>query len=293
MALVARLRNDNKRQYLVMPLVPDVVDDVRDVMTARVDSLLGEDLEVIDYEPGYILEEGQVFRLEDQQIADHIYDAFRNTAVLDRLEGNDIQAQGVGGVFGQWEIGNRVVTVGQSLSSAYALQRPSGLSLLCHDGNNFIRLTGQGVTLRRATDIAIVGHEIRFLTYQTATRLLDLTEHFEAATNEVLEHFASFDALLVEDLPAFTNNADTWVRRKVALIVRRQVLSRASMEAIQEAAECERLEVDFRTNDGTTRIVLPSDKTRLKNLLRFLDEDLFYGALTGDSFITSSKRRRP
>jgi hypothetical protein len=293
MTLVARLRNENNGRYRVMPLVPDVVDDVRDVMTERVDSLLGEDLEVIDYEPGYILEEGQVFKLVDQQIADHVYDAFRNTAVLDRLEGNDIQAQGVGGVFGQWEIGNRIVTVGQSLSSAYALQRASGLSLLCHDGNNYIRLTGQGVTLRKATDIALVGHEIRFLTYQTATRLLDLAAHFEAATNEVLEQFASLDPLVVEDLPTFTNNADTWVRRKVALIIRRQVLSRASMETIREAAERERVEVDFRTNDGTTRIALPSEKTRLKNLLRFLDEDLFYGALTGDSFITSSKRRRP
>lgn len=126
MTLVARLRNENNRRYRVMPLVPDVVDDVRSVMTARLDSLLGEDLEVIDYDPGYILEEGQVFKLVDEQIADHVYDAFRNTAVLDRLEGNDIQAQGVGGVFGQWEIGNRIVTVGQSLTSAYALQRLQG-----------------------------------------------------------------------------------------------------------------------------------------------------------------------
>jgi hypothetical protein len=275
-----------------MPLVADVVDDVRNVMTAGIDSLLGEGLEVIDYEPGYILEEGQVFRLEDHQIAEHVYDAFRNTAVLDRLESNDIQTQCLGGVMGQWEMENRIVTVGQSLSSAYALQRASGLSLLCHDGNNYIRLTGQGVTLRRATDIALIGGEIRFLTYQTATRLLDLAEHFEAATNEVLEQFASLDPLLVEDLQAFTNNADTWVRRKVALIIRRHVLSRTSMEKIQEAAERERVEVEFRTSDGTTRIVLPSDKPRLKILLRFLDEDLFYGALTGDSFITSSKRRR-
>lgn len=293
MTLIARLRNENNGRYRVMPLVPDVVEDVRDVMTARINSLIGYDLEVINYEPGYILEEGQVFRLEDQQIADHVYDAFQNTAVLDRLEGKDIQAQGVGGVFGQWEIENRIVTVGQSLSSAYALQRASGLSLLCHDGNNYIRLTGQGVTLRRATDIALVGHEIRFLTYQTATRLLDLAEHFEEATNEVLKQFAALDQLFVDDPHTFTNNADSWVRRKVALIIRRQVLNRAPMDLIQEAAERERVEVNFRIEDGATRIALPSDKSSLKNLLRFLDEDLFYGALTGDSFITSSKRRRP
>jgi hypothetical protein len=41
--------------------------------------------------------------------------------VLDSLDSNDINAQGVGGVFGQWEIENRIVAVGQSLSSAYAL----------------------------------------------------------------------------------------------------------------------------------------------------------------------------
>jgi hypothetical protein len=55
-----------------MPLIADV----RHVMTARVDLLLGEHLEVVDYEPGYILEDCQVFRLLGQQIADHIYDAF-------------------------------------------------------------------------------------------------------------------------------------------------------------------------------------------------------------------------
>jgi len=41
--------------------------------------------------------------------------------VLDSLDSNDINAQGVGDVFGQWEIENRIVAVGQSLSSAYAL----------------------------------------------------------------------------------------------------------------------------------------------------------------------------
>lgn len=83
--------------------------------------LLGEHLEVVDYEPVYILEDCQVFRLVGQQIADHIYDAFRSTAVLDSLDSYDINAQGVGDVFGQWEIENRIVAVGQSLSSAYAL----------------------------------------------------------------------------------------------------------------------------------------------------------------------------
>lgn len=293
MTLVARLRNDNNGRYRVMPLVPDVVEDVRAVMSAKLDSLLGEDLEVIEYEPGYILEKGQVFRLVDQQITDHVYAAFRNTAVLDRLEGNDIQAPGVGGVFGQWEIENRIITLGQSLSSAYALQRASGLSLLCHDGNTYTRLTGQGITLRRATDIVLMGNEIRFLTYQGAARLVELTEHFEEATNEVLGQFAALDQLAIDSLQILTNNADTWVRRKVALIMRRQVLSRAPIETIREMAEREQVTVNFRIENGSARIMLPSDKPSLKNLLRFLDEDLFYGALTGDSFITSSKRRRP
>jgi hypothetical protein len=293
MTLVARLRNEVNECYRVMPLVPSIVDDVRDVMTAKIDLLLKDDLDVVDFDPGYILEEGQVFRLVDHQIADHVYNAFRNTAVLDRLEGNEIQAQGVSGVFGQWEIEDRLVTVGQSLSSAHALQRASGLSLLWHDSNNYIRLTGQGVTLRRATDIALVGSEIRFTTYQAAARLLNLAEHFESATNEVLEQFAELESLEVEDLALFVKNSDTWVRRKVALIIRRQVLARASMQSIQEAARRERIEVNFRTVNGITRIVLPNDKQRLKNLLRFLDEDLFYGALTGDQFITSSKRQRP
>lgn len=292
MTLVARLKHDNAGHYRVMPLAQDIIPDVKDVMTSRLDLLLADGLEVIDYEPGYILEDGQVFRLTDQQIVDHVQDAFRNTAALDRLDGKDIQANLIGGVFGQWIIDDQVITVGQALSSAYALQRASGISLLCHDGNNYIRLEGQGVALRMSTDVVILGSEIRFLTYQTAARLMDLSEHFEEATNDVLQQFAGHSQVIVDDLQAFTDNADTWVRRKISLIIRRQVLERASMETIRDAAARERVDLDLRADEHGMRIAMPSDKANLKNLLRFLDEDLFYGALTGDSFITSSKRRR-
>ncbi|WP_338461919.1 Kiwa anti-phage protein KwaB-like domain-containing protein [Synechococcus elongatus IITB7] len=290
MTLIACLRNQNDDQYRVMPIAPNIVDDVKSVMMSGKNALFGDDLEVIDYEPGYTLEDGQVFRLRDEEIANQISDNFQRTSCLDRLEGGDINKLSICGVFGQGTIDDLTVIVGQVLTSACVLQNASGLSLLWHDQDNYTRLIGEGLTLRRATDILIINDEIRFLNYSTATRLLDLSRHFEEATDNMLFQFVQSSQLMVDDFEAFKNNADTWIRRKIAIIMGRKILDRVTIETIKDSAVRAQLEIDL--CDTGERITIPAEKSRIKQLLRFLDEDLFSGALTGDSFITNSKRMR-
>jgi hypothetical protein len=295
MNLVARLKRTDEPKFRVMPLVQDIIPEVETVMTAKLDMLIGNNLEIVDYQPGYILGEGEVFKIEDEDIAKQFQDLFHNTAGLDRLAGSECENPGVGGVFGQWEINNRATILGQSLTSAYALHRASGITLAWHDCNNYVRLTAQGITLKKATDLVVYENEIRFINYNIAARLVDLTSHFTEATDDIIRDFVALDIFSIEignQSDAFLQNADTWVRRKVALILKRGVLERTTVEQISRDAESKNIELDLTTQEGSVRIRIPTEKPKLKMLLKFLDEDFFDGSLSGDRFITNSKRNR-
>lgn len=84
---------------------------------------------------------------------------------------------------------------------------------------------------------------------------------------------------------------DAWVRRKVsALLARKKELLACKPAEIKAAAAKLGLKVTVEAIGGKDRLVLPSEKRDIKDLLRFLDED-FYESWQGAAFQASSKRR--
>jgi hypothetical protein len=76
------------------------------------------------------------------------------------------------------------------------------------------------------------------------------------------------------------------IRKKVALLKRNKVLGKIQISDIQSAAK--EYNIAIETKDDK-KIVVPSDRKELKNLLRFLDEDYFTTVLTKRKCLTNSK----
>ena len=132
----------------------------------------------------------------------------------------------------------------------------------------------------------MLGNELLFYSYHNTRRFLDLSSYYKAATDTDLEVFAKQEALYVDDLKDFMENADALIRKKVTLLQKNKVLDSVPAKEIQTRAKAYGVKVRVKKN----QIVVPSDKAELKDLLRFLDEDYFTTILTNRKCITNSKK---
>jgi hypothetical protein len=133
------------------------------------------------------------------------------------------------------------------------------------------------------------GGKLYFHSFSMARRVLELGDYFREATNDDLEQFTTQPCAAFEDREAFVAKADMWIRRKVALISADGILE-MEPRVIRRAAKKLNVTVQLTKKDGQDAIVFPAAKKELKELLRFLDEDLYKGPITDRMLVSNSKR---
>jgi hypothetical protein len=101
-----------------------------------------------------------------------------------------------------------------------------------------------------------------------------------------VEH-ARHDKLHVENVQQFLTGANTVIRRKIALIKQSGVLEKFTTQQIVGTAQTFNVAIQT-TQDG--KIILPTNPTQLRRLLRFLDEDYYESPLSQSRFLSNSKR---
>ena len=81
--------------------------------------------------------------------------------------------------------------------------------------------------------------------------------------------------------------ADSWIRRKIAMINDSKVLEKFSVADIVKRAA--KVGVKIAANGG--KIVLPNDKKLVKVILGFLDEEAYKGPFSKNTYLANSKRQ--
>ena len=80
--------------------------------------------------------------------------------------------------------------------------------------------------------------------------------------------------------------ANTWIRRKIAMINDSKVLINYTASEIKVLAADSGIDID--TQDET--IVIPNDKEKVKIILGFLDEEAYKGPFSQKTYLANSKR---
>ena len=172
----------------------------------------------------------------------------------------------------------------QEFSSRQLLERRFSLVL---DGDTFNRLTKPTFTLNTTLAGIIENDRIKFQKFARIKLIFDLMNLYQEATDAELDSFCAQDQIQISDADAFKKIADQQMRKLVRAITERGTLEQYTPAQISEAAAGENFAVEMAEN----RIVMPTVKANAKALLHFLDEGLYRSALSGDLFITNSKRR--
>jgi len=206
-----------------------------------------------------------------------------NTLALPALDAANFAGEGVKAIFtGIQQPGGYKVLV-QKFSPQQALSKKFAV-LLSND--SFKHLTEPAFTLGSSIVCIIENGVVKFRSFHNLRMIFDLSEHFQEATDDDIDDFAGHSVLEITDVESFKGHADQTVRKLVHKIMKAGVLDDHTAAEIQ--AKASEVELELSTANG--KVVLPEDKPEIKTILRFLDDGLYEAPLSGQRYVTNSKR---
>jgi hypothetical protein len=157
---------------------------------------------------------------------------------------------------------------------------------LLQDGNAFRGLTEPAFSLDSSLTCIIEGGKIKFKSQFKLRSIIEMKDIYREATDQEVKDFTEHESLFVENVDSFLDVADQTTRKLISAITRSDNLNVYTVEEIRDAAK--RVGVSITVNNN--KIVIPDARADVKNLLRFLDDSLYEASLTGQRYITNSKR---
>lgn len=155
------------------------------------------------------------------------------------------------------------------------------------DNNTFKRLDQPAFALDTRLTCVIRDGKIMFKSFHALRQIIDLFDFYQEATDHGIADFAVKPIFDVADLDQFKQNADQTCRKLIYAIGRDGVLDRHTADEIAAAAQGVGLVVDV----ANEKIRVPTDRAGLKQLLRFLDDGLYEATLSGQRYVTNSKKK--
>jgi len=243
--------------------------------------------QLIPFEPGYKPEDDECFQINNFDLDAELMQACRNPLSFERIESSAFAEMDIFGMVGyDFTAGSRKVYFQNFDTRKIFL--PGGKFAIWRmtDQSTFQELDRPMLVLDPTVSVIWDNGTLKFKSYHLAKMLVDLSGVFSEATDEDLDTFASHGRLRCSDQAAFRAVCNSWSRTKIAMILRGGILDSVTSEHIQFAAG----QVEYRIEMDGDRVVLPSNKGELRELLQFLDEDIFRGVLSQRRLLSSGKR---
>ena len=158
---------------------------------------------------------------------------------------------------------------------------------LFFDNNTFFQEKRFGISISDSIDCYYSDDELAFSSFYFARQVFDLNGYYRSATDKEVNDFASNASLSFENSEAFSSMANTWIRRKIAMINDSNVLSDYTAVEIKSLASEAGVEIEVKDD----KIVIPNDKDRVKIILGFLDEEAYKGPFSKSVYLANSKRK--
>jgi len=156
-----------------------------------------------------------------------------------------------------------------------------------HDSDTFVHEKRFGICITDTVDCIIHNNQLKFSSFYYARQIFELSEYYREATDADVDAFISNDKICIENPNIFKDNADAVVRRKIALISDSGIFTKYTVKQITKKANQFGLKIPV-VND---KIVFPTDKRDLKNVLKFLDDEIYKGVFSEEILQTNSKRK--
>ncbi|MCO5096941.1 MAG: hypothetical protein M9884_05640 [Rhodocyclaceae bacterium] len=275
-----------KTQLLRVPLHQALQDSLAVSWQEQFDAFIAVAHE-IDFDPGYLPESDERFRLKDYVLPDWLKDENSQTIQnLDSIGEHEELMESIKGVvgFARDDHGDEVILF-QNFSRSHVISPGRFLFL---QNNTYKSTSSTGLTLDHKLGALFRTNQsvLLFHNFRMTNSFLPLADYFEEASEQEIRAVLDHELLVPEDPDALAVDAPQWFRKRFAMLKNSGILDEYTAQQIADHSAG--YEVAVQLNGD--RIIFPADKAAAKRLLQFLNEELFRGAITETLYETNSKR---
>ena len=206
-----------------------------------------------------------------------------NAVAIRDIDTARFEQEGIRALFTGVANGGATKVLIQQFSGRQMLSRR--FSLLQH-GNAFRRLRDSAFTFDSSLTCIAEEGKLKFKSYHKMRGIVDLSDIYRTATDQEVQDFAGHATFDLERPDAFLALADQTMRKLVHAITRSSTLDNYDAGHIQAAADTVGMPLEVVHG----KIVMPTERREIKTFLQFLDDGLYRASLTGQRYVTNSKR---
>lgn len=163
-------------------------------------------------------------------------------------------------------------------------------SLIYHS-DTFSKLENKGIILDNRIDALLLGNVLYFNSFHNATKIFDLSAYFKEATDKELDELRNMPEINFQGINNY-ELFDSRMRKKIYLIMKNNVVQEVinNYNKVKDYA----ISIGIRNvfDDNNPKIIFPNDKNKLKDLINFLNDDLYKSVITGKIYETNSKTKK-
>lgn len=252
------------------------------------EEFLCDTTEEIKFDGKYRPDDNELLVIEDFDPIDNLSHSIQNPLSYIDLSISDHSIDSIRGIYMGYVRDNEVRILIQAFDRRRVIS-PKGFSVF-HTNNTFKKFDGSGFTLDNKLTAIMCGKKLKFSSFHFVRQIFDMSAYYLEATNQDITDFSGLSSVQIINQEAFIEACDTWVRRKLGIIMQSGVLQNSSPHQIALAAKHFDIDIKINQQEDTEKIIFPSDRSELKKLLRFLDEDYYQSPLTDTKYISNSKR---
>lgn len=252
--------------------------------------------EYVDFDGRYKPEANELLVINGFDDIERILDAVNTPDSIPEWKPTEANISEIKGLFAGWVEGSKIIVVLQAFDRRQVLS--TARVTLFTSGDTFERLSGVGLTLDSKPTAILMTEDINgaqpslyFSSLHNVRRLFDMDAYYHESTNEEVANFFSNEMFSGFDSSWLDDNLDNWIRKKVTFINQEDILGKCSVVEIVAAASEFSLDLEVDDTVSPPRLMLPKEKREIKELLRFLDEDIYQSPITGNKFRSNSKKK--
>jgi hypothetical protein len=282
------LTSDPAKRIVKFNLSNDVQADLTEYLKGQETSFdLQQD--EIAFDGKYKPDEGEVLCIESYDDIDNLESAIRNPTSIDLVDPSEDFFYDIKALFSGYILTTGGVKILLQNFDRRKIISTNGLSIF-HSANVYKKIEGIGLTIDHKLTATLAGGKLKFFSFHNARQIFDLSEYYKEATDDDVIDFSNLDLMKSIDNVKLLEMSDSWVRRKISLIQQSGILQSVPINEMKAVAAEFSIPFTTVTENGDELIKIPDNKSDLKKLLRFLDEDYYKSPLSKTNFITNSKR---
>ena len=285
--LFALTSNPSKR-IVKFELSSEVQTELTTYLTSQ-ETIFDQAEEEIEFDGKYKPDDGEILYINDYDDIDNLSSVIENPLSAEVVDPTEEFFIEIKALFTGYTLNNGSVKILLQNFDRRRIISTNGLSIF-HSSNVYKKIEGIGLTIDHKITATLESGKLRFFNFHNARQMFDLSEYYKVATDDDVTEFAALDLIKSENTEQLIEMSDSWVRRKISLIHQSGILQNVPINEMKAVAT--EFSIPFLTEmDGSREVIkLPDNKSDLKKLLRFLDEDYYKSPLSNTAFVTNSKR---